>query len=204
MPTLFTGIHLQEHNMQKVLLIFLTLFCVQGFAQSFPEQPVQPLQIRPLPAGMTALEFTKLQRSVNWKRIFAASFIPGYLHFYAGHKKYAWSIAAVRAVGFGMMGFSIVDELNRTDEFSLSFSGTADSVSAYKARSRRNLYLFLGGVALNMMGYAFDWAHGDLIIEKERNAILYKYGFQKKRRIAIGGWCDSDRKTAGALIRFYL
>jgi len=150
------------------------------------------------------MEFTKLQRTLNWKRIFAASFIPGYIHFYAEHKKYAWSIAGIRAIGFGMIGYSVIDELNHTNEFSLSFSGAPDSVAAYKARSERNLYLFLSGVALNMMGYAFDWAHGDFIIEQERNAVLYKFGRQKGIKGAAGFWYDAHRQTFGPILRIPL
>lgn len=190
--------------MIRYTFILLVLFHFQGFAQTAPTRPPHPVQITPLPPEMSALEFTKLQRSLNWKRIFAASFIPGYIHFYAGHKKYAWSIAGVRTVGFGMIGYSVIDELNHTDKFSLSFSGAADSVSAYKTRSRRNLYLFLGGIALNMIGFAFDWAHGDFIIEQERNAVLYKFGRQGKRRKAAGVWYDRRRKALGTILRISL
>ena len=153
---------------------------------------------------MTYMEFTRLQRTLNWKRILAASFIPGYIHFYAGHKKCGWAIAGVRAAGFGLIGYSVIDELNHTDRFSLSFSGAADSVASYKARSRRNLYLFLSGIALNMMGYAFDWAHGDFIIEQERNAVLYKFSRQKRVKGAAGFWYDAHRRAFGPTLRFSL
>ena len=190
--------------MLRYAFILLALFHIQGFCQTVPEQQAPPIQITPLPPGMSALEFTKLQRSLNWKRIFAASFIPGYIHFYAGHKKYAWGIAGVRAIGFGMIGYSIIDELNHTDKFSLSFSGASDSVSAYKARSRRNLYLFLSGIALNMIGYALDWAHGDFIIEQERNAVLYKFGKRWGVNNAAGFWYDPRRRAFGPTLRIPL
>ncbi len=186
--------------MRKIVFSLLIFLQVQGFSQTIPASRPPRSVFEPLPAGMTYLEFTKLQRRLNWKRLFAASFIPGYIHFYAGYKKYAWSIAGVRAVGFGMISYSLLDELDHTDSFSLSFSGAADSVSAYKNRSRRNLYLFLGGIALNMIGYAFDWAHGDFIIEQERNAVLYKFGRLK----AAGFWYDAPRRAFGPVLHFPL
>jgi len=50
------------------------------------EQNIQ-VTIPRLPPDLTFHEFTQMQRDLNWKQIFAASIIPGYIHFYASQKK---------------------------------------------------------------------------------------------------------------------
>lgn len=187
----------------------LVIFCLllqltTGTGQEFPLIPVEQSIIQPLPQDMTFEELTKLKRELNWKRIFAASLIPGYIHFYAGHSKLGWSIAGIRSVGFGMIGYSIIDEFNYAGNFSLSFIGASDSVAALASRSQRNLYLFLGGIAINLMAYAFDWAHGDYIIENEKNTVLYKFGIRRKSTPAIGLWYDSRRNAFGSMVRIPL
>ena len=187
--------------MRKIVFGLLIFIQVQGFAQTVSTRHPE---FKPLPPGMTYVEFTKLQRTLNWKRIFAASFIPGYIHFYAAHKRCGWAIAGVRAAGYVLIGYSVIDELNHTDRLSLSFSGAADPIASYKARSKRNLYLFLSGIALNMMGYAFDWAHGDFIIERERNAVLYKFGQAKNKTIAAGLWYNAHQRAFGPVLQIPL
>jgi len=159
---------------------------------------------RQLPAGMTYDEFVKLQRYLSWQRIFAASVVPGYIHFYAGHKRMGWSIASVRAAGMLLAGYALIDQSRHVDNFSLNFFTVDDSLSSLKTRSERNLVLFWAGVTLNFLGYAFDWAHGDFIIDSERNAVLYKYGSPASAKPLGGLWIDSRRKILGAAIRLQL
>ncbi len=103
-----------------------------------------------------------------------------------------------------MIGYSIIDEFSYTGDFSLSFRGASDSISTLASRTERNLYLFLGGVAINIMAYAFDWDHGDFIIEKERNAVLYKFGIRANPKQVIGLWVDPNSKTIGPMLRIFL
>jgi len=183
-------------------LIFMAVF-FELSAQNLPGETYEQPVITQLPMNMTFDEFSKLRRTLNWQRIFAASVIPGYIHFYADHKQAGYAIAGVRMVGAALMGYAIADEINRSDNTNVLFSLT-DSLNAYTARTERNLALFAVGMALNVIGYAFDWAHGDLVIERERNTVLYKYGLQKNWQPAVGLWLDSRRRLLGATfqIRF--
>ncbi len=157
-----------------------------------------------LPDSMTYDEFVKLQRRLSWQRIFAASVVPGYIHFYAGRQRIGWTIAGVRAAGMLLSGYALLDQARHVDNFSLTFFSVDDSLSSLKARSERNLLLFWTGIALNFLGYAFDWAHGDFVIDSERNAVLYKYGSGRSPKPLGGLWIDSRRKIFGAALRLQM
>ncbi len=153
------------------------------FGQAEPRELLSPpSRIIELPSNMRYEEFLKLRRELDWKKVFEAAAVPGYLHFYAQHTKTAWGIAAVRGAGYALLGYGLVDQLNHWDEP----GGWLSDNEALNNRSKRNMYLFLGGFAVNMLGFAFDWAHGDYIIERERNSVLYKYGIQKKWQPGLG------------------
>lgn len=162
-------------------LILVSAAALMG--QDEPQDLLTPRnRIIELPSNISYDEFLKLQRELDWKKIFEAAAVPGYLHFYAQHTQTAWTIAAVRGVGYLLFGYGLVDQVNHWDEPGGWFSKEAE----LNSRSKRNLYLFMGGLAINALGFAFDWAHGDYIIERERNAVLYKYGIQKKWQPRLG------------------
>ena len=138
-----------------------------------PASVLSPVQN--LPEGMSYEEFLKLQRRITWGRWFMAMGIPGYIHFYAHHNRIAWSIVGVRTVSFAVMMYSMIDQINLTDSFSFNIS----EMTSDKERTRRNFYLFMGGLMVNALGFIVDWTHGDWIIEKEKNEVLYKYGKKK-------------------------
>ncbi len=179
----------------KSFLVALCLILFSSavlFGQAGP-QPIltPPSRIIELPSNMRYEEFLKLRRELDWKKVFEAAAVPGYLHFYAQHTKTAWGIATVRGVGYVTLGYGLVDQLNHWDEPGGWFSANA----ALNTRSKRNMYLFLGGFAVNMLGFAFDWAHGDYIIELERNSVLYKYGIQKKWQPRLSLLYSPDRQS---------
>jgi len=135
--------------------------------------------LQKLPNNMEYSEYKKMVRELNWKRVMVASVIPGYIHFYAEHKKSAWGIFTGRMLGGVLMGYALYDQVQIVDDSSSSFFFFDGSTGYNKDRSVRNLNLFSIGLIMNIIGYAIDWAHGDWIIEKERNEVLYKYGLLK-------------------------
>ncbi len=140
-------------------------------------------EIKKIPEGMTYKEFQKIQRQLDWKKIFVAAILPGYIHFYADYEKTAWVILGTRLITGAMMGYALVDEYKLTKDIDL---GVLIDSSDKSARTERNSILFATGLILNVAAYAFDWAHGDWIIETERNRIYFKYGLDKGCRKALG------------------
>ncbi len=135
-----------------------------------------------VPDSMTYNEFLTLQREVNWQRIMASAFIPGYLHFYADHQKEGWYIVAARSIGAGLMLYGILDELHYAN--TLDFISAITKKDELEDRSERNLILFITGTVINVLGFSIDWAHADWVISKERNEVLYKYGIKMRGKLS--------------------
>ncbi len=109
-------------------------------------------------------EFQMLHRTLPVKRMVIASFVPGYIHFYAGHRTAGYWIAATRTLGFALSMGGILSTYSSGKQLDLEAFSQADE----------NLILFLTGLFLNAIGYAYDLAHGDYIIEQERIKIQFK------------------------------
>ncbi len=151
--------------------------------------------LQKLPNNMQYDEYKKMLRELNWKRVMVASVIPGYIHFYAEHNKSAWGIFAGRMIGGALMGYALYDQVQIVDDSSSSFFFFDGSTADNKDRSVRNLNLFSIGLVMNIIGYAIDWAHGDWIIEKERNEVLYKYGLLKNWDFGVDFKQDGNNDT---------
>ena len=134
-------------------------------AQDFHFEKSRSSTIPTLPDSMTYNEFEMLSRRLTWQRIMIAGFVPGYVHFYAGHKKLGYAVAGVRSVGMMLSLTGIVREWQATKKLSLSSFENWDA----------NFYLFITGLFLNAAGYAFDIANGDHIIETERMKVQFKF-----------------------------
>ena len=171
--------------MKKLVLLFAFLFV---FAGKYNAQTVSVnswknglKELAAVPDSMTYKEFLTLQREVNWERIFASAFIPGYIHFYADHSDEGWYIVFGRTVGGALMLYGLLDEIDYAG--TLDFLSVVTKKDEIEARSQRNLTLFLAGTAINILGFAIDWAHGDWLISKERNEVLYKYGIKLRAKV---------------------
>ncbi len=165
-------------------LVLLLLLNVVYSAQIVNHNPKYNAvkEIVKIPKGMTYEEFMKVQRELDWKKIFAAALIPGYIHYYAGHESEAWGIFAFRMVGGALIGFAMYDQLRYTNGFTFVQEGLTDEL---QKRSQRNFVIFSIGIIMNMLGYGYDWAHGDWIIEHERDAIYFKYGIKKNKQLGL-------------------
>ncbi len=170
--------------MKKIILL-LFLFNAYNFAQiSVSKEKYNALkEIRPIPKEMSYDEFLKVQREVNWKKLAVASVLPGFIHFYAKHYTEAYIVLGVRLIGGALMGVALVDQYKLRNDIDYSVVIDSDEESD---RTERNTILFSTGLVLNVIGFAFDWAHGDWVVETERNEIYFKYGLDKKRRKALG------------------
>ncbi len=170
--------------MGKVIFAILLIAANFSFSQIINDNPKYNAvkEIVDMPEGMTYEEFLKVQRTLDWKKIFAAALIPGYIHYYAGHENAAWGIFAFRMVGGAFIGYAMYDQLRYTDGFNFVQDGLTDEL---KKRSQRNFIIFSVGVIMNMLGYGYDWAHGDWIIESERNEIYFKYGIKKETKLGL-------------------
>ncbi len=144
--------------------LFLALFMPLS-AQDLQFEKSQSGTIPTLPDSMTYNEFEMLSRRLTWQRIMIAGFVPGYVHFYAGHKRLGYTIAGVRSVGMLFSLTGILREWQATKKLSLSSFENWDA----------NFYLFITGLFLNAAGYAFDIANGDHIIETERMKVQFKF-----------------------------
>jgi hypothetical protein len=172
-------------NQMKKNILLLFLFSTISFAQvSISQEKYNALkEITAIPRGMNYEEFIKVQREVNWKKIAVASVLPGFIHLYAKHYTEAYIIMGVRLIGGALMGIALVDQYKLQNDIDYSVIIDSDEESD---RTERNTILFSTGLILNVMGFAFDWAHGDWVIETERNEIYFKYGLDSKRRKALG------------------
>jgi hypothetical protein len=172
--------------MKKFITIFslLLLFVANLNAQTISSNSWKNglKEVAAVPDSMTYDEFLKLQREVTWQRIFAAAFIPGYIHFYAKHSEAAWYIFAGRLVGASLMVYGLLDEVKYAG--TLDFTSMITDKDQIEARSQRNLTLFIAGTVINALGFAIDWARGDWIISKERNEVLYKYGLKLRAKVS--------------------
>ncbi len=173
--------------MKKYFFIAFILFYVSTntFAQlSVSYEKYNALkEIQKIPKGMNYEEFLKVQREVNWKKIAVASVLPGFIHFYSKHYTEAYIVLGVRLIGGALMGIALVDQnkLRNNIDYSIVVSSQEES-----DRTERNTILFSAGLIMNVLGFTFDWAHGDWVIESERNEVYFKYGLDKERRKALG------------------
>ncbi len=149
------------------VILILLLFGVSECRAQF--EKTCPSEIPNVPIEMTYKEYRQLVRDLNWKRIGIAAMVPGYIHFYAEKKKPAYSIAAVRAMGMALSAGALFRQWREAKTFRFVRGGHWET----------NFAIFVVGMMANAAGYAFDWAHGDWIIEKERTLVQYKYGIKK-------------------------
>ncbi len=170
--------------MKKNFFILFVFISSMAFSQSVIDNPKYNAakEIVKIPYGMSYEEYQKIQRSLDWKKIFAAALIPGYIHFYAGHTDAAWGIFAFRMVGGALIGYAMYDQLRYTNGFNFAQDGLTDEL---EERSQKNFVIFSVGIIMNMLGYGYDWAHGDWIIEQERNEIYFKYGIDKNTKVGL-------------------
>ncbi len=149
-------------------------------------------EIKPLPEGMTYAEFQKIQRYVDWKKITVAAILPGYIHFYSAKPEIGWAIFGTRLIGSLMMGFAMYDQykISNALDFAIDINSEAD-----QSRTRNNAIVFSTGLVLNMLGFAFDWAHGDWVVESERNQVYFKYGIDEEKRKLLGISYNSELNT---------
>ncbi len=146
------------------LLLFISFFAQNGYAQ--PIEPQISIETIPtLPQGMSYHEFKMLSHSITWQRLMIATFVPGYIHFYIEHRKAGYMIAGVRGTGILLSAVGLLRQWQQTKEFSLSMMDDSET----------NFYIFFTGLLLNTAGYAFDIAHGDWLISKEKMQIQFKY-----------------------------
>ena len=173
--------------MKNIFLILVIMLSLNGiaFAQvSISTAKYNALkEIQKIPKGMTYDEFMKIQRELDWKKIFVSAIFPGYLHFYANHNTEAWIIFSVRIATAGMMGYAMYDQYKLTSDID---AGIIIDSEEETNRTKRNTVIFSTGLFINMMAYAFDWAHGDWVIETERNQVYFKYGLDNEQRKALG------------------
>jgi len=172
-------------KMKKYILLLLFLFSSLSVAQmSISREKYNALkEITPIPKGMDYEEFLKVQRDVNWKKIAVASVLPGFIHLYAKHYTEAYIIMGARLIGGALMGVALVDQYKLKNDIDYSVIISSEEEAD---RTERNTVLFTTGLVLNIVGFAFDWAHGDWVVETERNEIYFKYGLDKERRKALG------------------
>ena len=173
--------------MKKYILIIFVLLqftiTINGQLSISHEKYNALKEIHIIPKGMDYEEFLKVQRVVNWKKIAVASVLPGFIHFYAKHNTEAYIIMGVRLIGGTLMGIALVDQYKLRND--MNYSVVLDSEEESN-RTERNTIMFTVGTILNIAGFAFDWAHGDWVVESERNEVYFKYGLDKERRKALG------------------
>ncbi|MBU0475307.1 MAG: hypothetical protein KKF62_14235 [Bacteroidetes bacterium] len=191
--------------MKKILFLSLvTLFftCI-NFAQiSVSSEKYNAIkEIIKVPEGMTFTEFLKIQREIDWKKIAVASFLPGYIHFYANKPELGWAIASTRIIGYGLIGYAMYDQYQLTN--SVDYGIVANSTDEQN-RTKKNAILFSSGLILNMIGFAFDWAHGDWVVEMERNEVYFKYGLNGKQRKTLGLSYNTEYKIPFVSINIQL
>ncbi len=191
--------------MKKLLLLVVILFGL--FSAVFAQAPMSSAkynalkEITAVPDGMTYEEFTKIQRELTWKKIFVAAILPGYIHFETGYNTEGIIILGARVIGGTLMGIALYDQFKLTNNIDYSVVIDAEEESD---RTERNTILFSTGLAINMLAYAFDWAHGDWIIETERNEVYFKYGLDKERRKALGISYNTQFKVPSITVSFRL
>lgn len=189
--------------MKKSFLLIAILLTLVSL--SFAQAPISSAkynalrEITTVPDGMTYEEFTKIQRELTWKKIFVAAILPGYIHFETGYNTEGMIILGARVIGGALMGVALYDQFNLTNNIDYSILIDTDEESR---RTERNTILFSTGLAMNMLAYAFDWAHGDWIIETERNEVYFKYGLDKERRQALGISYNTQFKVPSISVSF--
>jgi hypothetical protein len=167
-----------------IFSIFLILSVNHSYGQvSISQEKYNALkEIEKIPAGMSYDEFLKIQRELNLSKMFIATIVPGYIHFYINHTKAAWIILSTRVIGYGLITYAAVDQYNLLNNIQHNLA----SVTEKQERQNRNASLFASGVLLNIVGLFYDLAAGSIIIESERNEVYYKYGLTSYDKIDFG------------------
>ncbi len=161
------------HQGRKVFMKYILVICflLAGSVSALRAQLETPpsKEIPKLPLEMTYQEYQQLVRELNWKRIGIATMVPGYIHLYADRRKTAYAIAGIRGAGMLFSAGALFRQWYETKTFRFVRGGHWET----------NFTVFLVGMMMNAAGFAFDWAHGDWIIEKERTLVQYKYGMKR-------------------------
>ncbi len=181
--------------MKKILffVVFILMIANISAQVSISSEKYNALnEIKPIPEGMTFAEFQKIQRIVDWKKISVSAILPGYIHFYSEKPEIGWAIFGIRLTGSLMMGFAMYDQykISNALDFAIDINSEAD-----QSRTRNNAIVLSTGLVLNMLGLAFDWAHGDWVVESERNQVYFKYGIDEEKRELLGISYNSELNT---------
>ena len=151
-----------------IISLYLLLFSLAA-VQAQPVK-IQREPIPDIPPEMTFKEYQQLVRELDWKRIGLSALVPGYIHLYAEKRKLAYTIAGIRGCGMVLSSGALWRQWYEAKTFQFVRGGHWEA----------NFTAFMVGMMLNAVGFAFDWAHGDWIIEKERTLVQYKYGLRKE------------------------
>ena len=167
-----------------IFLMLLILSINYSYGQvSISQEKYNALkEVEKIPAGMSYDEFLKIQRELNFSKMFIAAVVPGYIHFYINHTKAAWIILSTRVIGYGLITYAAVDQYNLLNNIQHNLA----SVTEKQERQNRNAVLFASGALLNIAGLFYDLAAGSIIIESERNEVYYKYGLTSYNKIDLG------------------
>jgi tetratricopeptide (TPR) repeat protein len=128
-----------------------------------------------IPDTMEYSEYRRLNRNVDFFTMFMAGVVPGYAHFQVEKPRTAWAIVGTRLAGYAMMTAAVARQWQDWRDLRNLDSIPDDRYQRYQ----QNLFLFVGGVAVNGMAWAFDVIGAYHIAKEEKDFVIYKYGLRE-------------------------
>jgi tetratricopeptide (TPR) repeat protein len=164
-------------------LLLAVLFLVATGNVAFAQMDWMPQLLRDLPPelqegipeDMTFDEYQKLNRNIDFFTVGMSMLVPGYGLFVVDRPVAGTSIAAARAVGYGLIAAGLVRQ--REDLRDL-FNWENLNALQYE-RARNNFLLAAGGSAINMFGWGLDVLWAFHVANKDKDFVIYKYGLQR-------------------------
>jgi len=151
-------------------LLFLSVLHLQAQdVEIYNRQTGDRYHFPSIPRQMTFEEFDLLGTDVRMQDIFAATIVPGYIHFRIYEKKTAWWLVGLRSAGYAGLAYLA---LNDKSIWLLLFNPAQDRWDPQYGTDISVAYLSAGLIAGT---FFYDWIHGRYLLQKKQNRIRYKY-----------------------------
>ncbi len=147
-----------------------------------------------VPRRMSFREFDLLSTHVRMQDIFAATVVPGYIHFRIYEKRTGYWLLGLRSLGYG--GLIYLGARNKS-WFNLMFNPLARYTDRhYKA----DIAVAYVSGALIMGTFLYDWIHGRYLLQHKQAKIRFKYAPTVAFHPAFGG--RHPAVTAGVMLQW--
>ncbi len=153
------------------MLVWLTLWANLR-AQDidiYQHRPNAAFRFPAVPRQMDFREFDLLSTHVRMQDIFAASIVPGYIHFRIYEKRTGYWLLGLRGLGYAGLAYL---SIRNKSWFNLMFNPLARYTDRHYETDIAVVYT---SAALILGTFFYDWIHGRYLLQHKQAKIRFKY-----------------------------